>query len=226
MALATLLINSTLEFQDGTFEGTISVSGNFTVVPVTSPVSLIPDAPIPTQIPGLPAGTIIADNTIQRGVWHGTGQYQGWTLFLEYQTINEAASLPLVGYLLVPPSFVAMPTPSPSSSELKTQQIRDAAMNYIAANHPETAQFMNDLSWIGGSANPPGFVGSVTYKYFSQGWTVTVSYPVVLNPVYSVTAHYQAFSKGINYDIVWSGTWQNNVINEISYSLTAQKPNT
>jgi hypothetical protein len=195
--------DSHLEFQDGTFEGTVSLSGTFTVAP---------------------SGTLIANNTIQKGIWHGTGQYQGWTLVLEYQTKDGATSLPLIGYLLVPPNFTAMPTPTPSLSELLRQQLRDAAMNYIEANHPETVQFMNDLSWIGGSANRPVFVGSVTYKYFSQEWTVTVSYPVVLNPIYSISAVYSDFSRGVTYVINWAGTSQNGVINEISYSFTTQEP--
>jgi hypothetical protein len=215
--------DSHLEFQDGTFEGTLSFSGTFTLVTETNPLPE-PGAPIPALTPGPPSGTLIANNTIQKGIWHGTGQYQGWTLVLEYQTKDGATSLPLIGYLLVLPNFAAMPTPTPSPSELLRQQMRDAAMNYIEANHLETAQFMNDLSWTGGSANPLGFVGSVTYKYFSQEWTVTISYPVVPNPIYSISTVYSDFSRGVTYAINWAGTSQNGVITEISYSFTTQKP--
>ena len=38
------------------------------------------------------------------------------------------------------------------------EDIRDAALNYVKDNHPETAQFTNDLSWTGGRTTPEGIV--------------------------------------------------------------------
>jgi hypothetical protein len=47
---------------------------------------------------------------------------------------------------------------------------------------------------------------------------------VVLNPIYSISAVYSDFSRGVTYAMNWAGTSQNGVINEISYSFTTQKP--
>jgi hypothetical protein len=95
--------------------------------------------------------------------------------------------------------------------------MRDSVMSFIRSNHPETAQFMTDLVWTGGRVTPPNLVGAETYMYYSQGWNVTISYPVVLNPIYKVVADYSAIGISIPYRIIWNGTWQNEVINETSY---------
>ena len=110
------------------------------------------------------------------------------------------------------------PTPTPSLSDLTTQEkIRDSVMYYIKSNHPETAQFMKDLTWTGGRVTPPNIIGAETYMYYSQGWNVTINYPVVPNAIYSIVADYSAPSIGIPYRIIWKGNWQNEVINQISY---------
>jgi hypothetical protein len=116
------------------------------------------------------------------------------------------------------PTGSPYPTPTPSPPELTTQErIRDSAIYYIKSSHPETAQFMKDLVWTGGRVTPPYLVGAETFMYYSQGWNVTINYPVVPNAIYSIVADYSATSIGIPYRIIWKGTWQNEVINEISY---------
>ena len=62
------------------------------------------------------------------------------------------------------------------------EQIRDAAIAYVGSNHPETEQFMNNMSWIGGREDTK-LLGAETYSYQSQGWNVTISYPIVANPI-------------------------------------------
>jgi hypothetical protein len=110
------------------------------------------------------------------------------------------------------------PTSTPSPSDLTAQEkIRDSAMSFIKSNHPESAQFMKDLVWTGGRVTPPNIVGSETYMFFSQGWNVTINYPVVPNTIYKIVADYSATSIGIPYRIIWKGTWQNEVTNETSY---------
>jgi hypothetical protein len=90
-------------------------------------------------------------------------------------------------------------------------------MNYIKSNHPETAQFIKDLAWTGGRVTPPNIMGAETYMYYSQGWNVTINYPVVPNAIYNIVADYSAPSIGIPYRIIWQGTWQNEDINETNY---------
>lgn len=117
-----------------------------------------------------------------------------------------------------PTSSSANPTPTPSPPELTTQErIRNTIMYYIKSNHPETAQFMNDLVWSGGRATPQNILGAETYKYYSQGWNFTINYPVVQDPIYNIVADYSTTSIGIPYRIIWNGTWQNEVIKETSY---------
>ncbi len=112
----------------------------------------------------------------------------------------------------------ATPTHTPNPIELTTQEkVRDATMSFVKSNHPETAQFMKNLEWTGGRVTPSNLVGVETYRYYSQGWNVTISYPVVLNPIYNIVADYSATGISIPYRIIWKGTWQNEVINEISY---------
>lgn len=89
-------------------------------------------------------------------------------------------------------------------------------MDYIKFNHPETAQFMNNLTWTGGRVTP-NLIGAETYVYNSNGWNLTIKYPVVLNPICRISADYSAPFTAIPYRIIWNGTWQNWSINEISY---------
>jgi hypothetical protein len=116
------------------------------------------------------------------------------------------------------PTGSANPTPTQSPPDLTTQEkIRDSVMSLMKLNHPETAQFVNDLVWTGGRVTPPNIVGAETYMYYSQGWNVTINYPVVPNAIYKIVADYSAPSIGIPYRIIWKGTWQNEVINETNY---------
>jgi hypothetical protein len=101
------------------------------------------------------------------------------------------------------------------------EKVRDETMQSIKTKHPETAQFMKDLAWSGGRVTPPGLIGAETYEYKADGWTITIKYPVIPNPEYSITADYSASRLpgyiGIPYSIVWKGTYQNGIITETSY---------
>jgi hypothetical protein len=116
------------------------------------------------------------------------------------------------------PIVPASPTITPFPSEITTQEkIRDSVMRLIKSNHPETAVFVKDLVWTGGRETPSNTVGAETYMYYSNGWNVTINYPVVPNSIYSIIADYSAPSVGIPYRIIWVGTSQNEVIKETSY---------
>jgi hypothetical protein len=109
------------------------------------------------------------------------------------------------------------PTATPAPSEKTAQEkLRDSVMSFIKTNHPETAQFMTDLVWTGGVI-PQDLVGTETYMYYSQGWNITINYPVIPEPIYKITADYSAVSTGIPYRVIWQGTCQNEAINETSY---------
>jgi hypothetical protein len=136
-----------------------------------------------------------------------------------YEAMRSPSPVPTASPAPTPTGSVSpTPTPTPNSNGLTTQEeVRDSVMSYVGLNHPETAQFMKDLVWTGGRVTPPNVLGAETYMYYSQGWNVTISYPVVPNPIYTVMADYSATSVGIPYRIVWQGTWQNGLIDETSY---------
>jgi hypothetical protein len=75
-------LHTTITFQDGTFVGITQISGTYkSFTSITYP------------------GFLAAITTVQKGVFHGTGLYQGWTLELE-----TATGQPVTGYLLIPNS--------------------------------------------------------------------------------------------------------------------------
>ncbi len=113
-----------------------------------------------------------------------------------------------------------------SNVPVTQEQIRDSTMNYIKINHNQAAQFMQDLNWIGGKVQT-GLVGAEKYNYTTlisapgaAGWTVTLDYPVVLNPVYTVTANYTQTGVQTPYNVDWAGTWQSGAITETSYAFS------
>jgi hypothetical protein len=100
------------------------------------------------------------------------------------------------------------------------EQVRNNVMAYIKNNHEATAQFMQSFNWKGGRVEPETpMVGSETYAYLSQGWNVTIQYPVVPNPIYTVNATYTPQGTALALTVVvWQGTWQNGAITETNYS--------
>jgi hypothetical protein len=113
---------------------------------------------------------------------------------------------------------------SNAAPELSVQeQVRDDAMTFIKTSHTQTAQFMNNLAWTGGRTTPQGILGAETYRYLSQGWNVAITYPVVPNPIYTITADYSATSANSNASIPYramrQGNWENGTITETSYEF-------
>jgi hypothetical protein len=140
-----------------------------------------------------------------------------------YTLLNQPTSEPSTT-ISPSPSATATPTPSPSEEpESSATQVRDETMNYIECYHPETTEYMQNLNWTGGRVET-GFVGSENYEYTtltdalgSSGWTVTISYPVVLDPLYTLTVNYTQTGVQNPIEICWNGTWQNGTITETSY---------
>jgi hypothetical protein len=161
--------------------------------------------------------------------------YYAMAQHLSQNTSQTSTPSPLPTFSSAPTSIPTAPKPTPTtiitptptcsdyptltpSPELTTlERIRNSIIYYVESNHPETFQFMTNLVWTGGRATPPNLVGAETYMYYSQGWNVTINYPVYPNTIYKIVADYSANSIGIPYRIIWKGTWQNEVINETSY---------
>jgi hypothetical protein len=97
------------------------------------------------------------------------------------------------------------------------EQIRVDTMAYIAEMHPETAAFMDDLTWTGGAVET--FAPPATFIYNSQGWTVMIQEPLQEGQTYTVNAGYASLGVGIPYNLEWAGCWLNGSVTETNFSL-------
>jgi hypothetical protein len=92
-----------------------------------------------------------------------------------------------------------------------SEENRNSVMSYIRDHHPTTARFIGDIVWIGIDITPFGLVGITTYQYLGRGWNVTISWAVIANPIFEVTA------KNRHEGITWTGTVYDGVVNETNY---------
>jgi len=91
-------------------------------------------------------------------------------------------------------------------------------MNYLKIYHNETSTYIQNIVWTGGRVTPEGLTGSETYNYQGSGWNVTIQYPVVLNPIYTLTVTYTPVDAHSTEPIIeWSGTLSNGVIVETEF---------
>jgi hypothetical protein len=119
------------------------------------------------------------------------------------------------------PEPTTIPTPAPTPTPTTQEQIRNSILTYIRTNHTETQPYMPVSPWIGGRVETGG-VGSETYNWQSQNWNVTLTYPVTLNQVYSltVTLGLNPISESREPAIAWKGTWQGGTITETAYTFS------
>lgn len=120
-----------------------------------------------------------------------------------------------LGYsgLVAPPEPTPAPSPPP---EVATQEaVRDAAMQKIASDHSDLKDLTENLQWTGGRQET-GVVGSDTYIYIAGNWNVTITNPVVLDPVYAISAIYTDTESAVT--IEWEGTYQDEVITETGFN--------
>ena len=141
---------------------------------------------------------------------------------LSQKKLLAAIAIVVVLVVVIGVSWVLTRPQQPPEALSTQEQARDDAMAYIKNSHTETAQFMTDLAWTGGRATPDGILGAETYTYVSQGWKVTIQYPVIADPTYTITANYSATSTGnvtIPYAVMWQGSWENGTITETNYDF-------
>lgn len=106
------------------------------------------------------------------------------------------------------------PTPTPPPEADTQETVRDATMTYIAANHADIASLTTDLTWTGGRQET-GLLGSETYIYTAGNWNVTITNPVVPDPIYTISAVYTDTANQVT--IKWKGTYQSGTITETSF---------
>lgn len=87
------------------------------------------------------------------------------------------------------PTELPTPTPTEAAVEIpdEVRAARDAALAYIVELYPDDAPTPG-LTWAEERTTPEGLVGSETFEYTADDWTVTISYPVVApeNVIYQI----------------------------------------
>ncbi len=96
---------------------------------------------------------------------------------------------------------------------LMVEEIRDKAMTYIKNSHPKTAQYMDNLVWLGGRSDVESSENE-TYVYYASDWAATLQWEPISNPLIHLVISYN--SETIT--MAWEGTYQNNTIKQTSYS--------
>lgn len=109
----------------------------------------------------------------------------------------------------------ATPTPPPNEADV-AEDARDSAVMFITTNHTEVAPMLSNMTWTGGRVET-GLVGSETHIWTSGNWNVTITHPVVPDPVYTIGAVYTDTVNNVTVD--WQGTYQNGVVTETNYSF-------
>jgi hypothetical protein len=74
------------------------------------------------------------------------------------------------------------------------------ALKYLQGEHPEV-NVPYPGEWKETNLVPEGLVGVTKVQYTNDGWTVTVSTPVVWKPTYDITIEYRGTTR-----VYWSGT--------------------
>jgi hypothetical protein len=145
-----------------------------------------------------------------------TANYTGGDVFVIWQGTYQSGMFADENYASVNLATPG-PSPSPSPSPLSTQErARDAVMAFISISHNETTQYMYTLDWTGGRVIT-GLIGAEKYQYLSNGWNVTMQYPVVPNPLYTMSVTYISLVSQIFPEkpiVEWQGTWQNGTVTE------------
>ncbi|MFP3951826.1 MAG: hypothetical protein ACLFVP_06805 [Candidatus Bathyarchaeia archaeon] len=72
---------------------------------------------------------------------------------------------------------------------LMPERARDLALQHIVDNHPELGELYVSTHWIT-EVEPQDLLGSSTLRYIAEGWNITVKYPVIQYPDYSICAEY------------------------------------
>ena len=101
------------------------------------------------------------------------------------------------------------------SELLSPEMARDLALRYILENYPQLVELAAPEDWEFTDLTPEGLLGASTYRYTGLGWSVTVNFMVVLEPVYTVSVEYSG-----DPEFTWGGEVdQSSMVTETSTSL-------
>ena len=91
-------------------------------------------------------------------------------------------------------------TRSPTAAAPQVLVARDAALGYVSEHFGELAPGPG-RAWMEERVTPPGLVGAETYRYTTEEWQLTISYPIVPpeSTIYHVTI------EGVATAFLWEG---------------------
>ena len=106
--------------------------------------------------------------------------------------------------------------PEEVKSELLPPEVaRDLALRYLLEKYSQLADLAAPDEWVFTDLTPEGLLGTCTYRFTAAGWSVTVRFMVVLEPVYTVTVEYSG-----DPEFNWEGDVdQSSAVTETSTSL-------
>jgi hypothetical protein len=90
-----------------------------------------------------------------------------------------------------------------------TETVVISAIEYIKENYPEMADTEVPTEWTVSNMNPEELLGAMKMGFSGGGWDITVSWAVVMEPVYSVTVSFEENNWSLSVD-------QNLVVVEIT----------
>jgi len=127
-----------------------------------------------------------------------------------------AASILVVAVVAVVAALTLLSSATPPSGP---DGARGAALAHLDAHHDFPFPVPGAWGWTVEDITPQGLLGYSTWCYTQGGWTVEASYPVVLEPTYSVTIDYVQPGIGIPYHLHWEGAVTGGVVSETDYWL-------
>ena len=74
------------------------------------------------------------------------------------------------------------------------------AVEYIKENYPDMADTEVPSEWTVSNMNPEELLGAMKMGYSGSGWDLTVSWAVVMEPVYSVTVSFEENNWSLSVD--------------------------
>lgn len=138
---------------------------------------------------------------------------------LDWMGVCQNGTVVEQGYVVYDVDFLAV----------EPYQAAWGALQYMIENHEDVLEYLNAYGLTGGRVASEGVVGSERYRYvgvawnettlYEVGWVISVEYPVVPDPVYSVNITYVP-AGAVQAIINWQGTWQDEALTETLYSCT------
>ena len=101
------------------------------------------------------------------------------------------------------------------SELLPPEIVKDSAIEYILGRYAELGTITVPELWAFEILAPTGLIGASIQRFTGDGWTVNVTFPVVMEPVYTISIRYSG-----DVSFTWEGTVdQDGTVEESAMSI-------